>query len=64
LNAEENERWLKRETIRITSSRRSLGDILKIRREKLAALREGRNDPFEQTRFDWDTTSAQHQGEF
>ncbi|MCI2058704.1 MAG: lysine--tRNA ligase [Oscillibacter sp.] len=35
-----------------------LGDILKIRREKLAALREAGMDPFEETRFDWDTTSA------
>jgi lysyl-tRNA synthetase class 2 len=36
-----------------------VGDILKIRREKLAALQAAGEDPFVQTRFAWDTTSGQ-----
>ena len=30
-----------------------------VRREKLAALQAAGEDPFQQTRFDWDATSAQ-----
>ena len=37
----------------------NLNDILRVRREKLAALQEAGEDPFEQTRFAWDTTSRQ-----
>jgi len=41
-----------------------VGDILKIRREKLAALQAAGADPFEQTRFDWDATSQQIKDRF
>lgn len=41
-----------------------LSQILKIRREKLAALQAAGEDPFEQTRFDWDTTSQQIKDRF
>jgi len=41
-----------------------VGDILKIRRDKLAALQQEGRDPFEQTRFDWDATSAQIKAHF
>lgn len=34
-------------------------EILRIRREKLTALQEAGEDPFQQVRFDWDTTSRQ-----
>lgn len=34
-----------------------VGDILKIRRDKLSALQAEGRDPFEETRFDWDTTT-------
>ena len=43
---------------------RDVGDILKIRRDKLAALRAEGRDPFEKTRFDWDTTSGQIKDNF
>ena len=36
-----------------------LGQQMKVRREKLAALQAEGQDPFRETRFDWDTTSAQ-----
>ena len=36
----------------------SLGDLLKIRREKLRTLQDAGENPFEQTRFLWDTVSA------
>ena len=36
-----------------------LGEQTRIRREKLAALQAEGNDPFLQTRFDWDHTSTQ-----
>jgi lysyl-tRNA synthetase class 2 len=36
-----------------------IGDILKIRRDKLTALQQAGEDPFEVTRFDWDATSQQ-----
>ncbi len=35
-----------------------------VRREKLAALQSGGQDPFRQTRFDWDTTSQQIKDHF
>ncbi len=35
-----------------------LNEILKLRREKLAALRESGNDPFKITKFDFDSDSA------
>ena len=37
----------------------SLTDVVKIRREKLAQLQSEGQDPFQQTRFDWDATSGQ-----
>ena len=36
----------------------------KVRREKLAALQEAGQDPFQQTRFDWDHTSQQIKDNF
>ena len=36
-----------------------VGDILKIRRDKLKALQDAGCDPFHQTRFVWDATSTQ-----
>ena len=36
-----------------------LGQQTKIRREKLAVLQNQGKDPFQTTRFDWDTTSGQ-----
>ena len=41
-----------------------VGDILRIRRDKLTALQEAGNDPFEQTRFAWDATSRQIKDHF
>jgi lysyl-tRNA synthetase class 2 len=41
-----------------------LSQILKIRREKLATLQQEGQDPFEQTRFDWDATSQQIKDNF
>lgn len=41
-----------------------VGDILKIRRDKLSALQEEGHDPFEVTRFDWDTTSRKIKDNF
>ena len=36
-----------------------LSEQRRVRREKLAALQAAGEDPFQQTRFDWDATSAQ-----
>ena len=36
-----------------------LSELLRLRREKLAALQEAGEDPFQQTRFAWDATSRQ-----
>ena len=36
----------------------------KVRREKLSALQEAGQDPFQQTRFDWDATSQQIKDNF
>ena len=41
-----------------------LSDILRIRREKLAALQEEGRDPFQETRFDWDATSKEIKDNF
>ncbi|MBQ6987373.1 MAG: lysine--tRNA ligase, partial [Oscillibacter sp.] len=35
------------------------GEQTRVRREKLSALQAEGRDPFQITRFDWDTTSAQ-----
>ena len=40
------------------------GDLLKIRRDKLEALQEAGEDPFQQTRFDFDATTARVRAEF
>ncbi len=36
-----------------------LSELLRLRREKLSALQEAGEDPFRETRFDWDATSTQ-----
>ena len=41
-----------------------LSQQTKVRREKLAALQAEGRDPFQQTRFDWDTTSQQIKDNF
>ena len=41
-----------------------VGDILKIRRDKLNGLQETNQDPFRQTRFAWDATSQQIKDHF
>ena len=41
-----------------------LSELLRLRREKLTALQEAGEDPFQQTRFDWDTTSRQIKDNF
>ena len=41
-----------------------LSDLLRIRREKLAELQSTGEDPFQQTRFDWDATSQQIKDNF
>ena len=42
----------------------SLSEQTRIRREKLAALQQAGQDPFEITRFDWDVTSQQIKDNF
>ena len=42
----------------VPQSELSLNDQMQIRREKLAALQEEGRDPFQQTKFDFDTDSA------
>ncbi len=42
----------------------NLNDILRVRREKLAALQEAGEDPFQETRFDWNATSQQIKDNF
>lgn len=39
-------------------------ELLRIRREKLQALREAGEDPYQVTRFDWDTTSKRIKDNF
>ena len=41
-----------------------LSQQTKVRREKLAALQAAGEDPFVETRFDWDTTSQQIKDNF
>lgn len=41
-----------------------LGELLQIRRDKLAALQAAGQDPFEQTHFAWDATSEQIKANF
>jgi len=41
-----------------------LSQLLQIRRDKLKALQESGNDPFQITRFDWDHTSVQIKSDF
>ena len=41
-----------------------LSEQRRVRREKLAALQAAGEDPFQQTRFDWDATSAQIKDHF
>ena len=43
----------------VNQPQQELGDQLKIRREKLAALQAEGKDPFLQTKFDWNATSQQ-----
>lgn len=42
----------------------NIGDILKIRRDKLAALQEAGQDPFRQTKYEFDCTTAKVRAEF
>ena len=42
----------------------NVGDVLQVRRDKLTALQEAGQDPFRQTRFDWDATSQQIKDHF
>jgi len=41
-----------------------LSELLRLRREKLTALQEAGEDPFQVTRFDWDATSKQIKDNF
>ena len=41
-----------------------LSELLKIRRDKLAELQAAGEDPFQQTKFDWDATSQQIKDNF
>ena len=41
-----------------------LSELLRLRREKLTALQEAGEDPFQQTKFDWDATSQQIKDNF
>ena len=47
-----------------TAPEQDLNQQRKVRREKLAALQEAGQDPFQQTRFDWDVTSQQIKDNF
>jgi len=38
---------------------KELSELLRLRREKLTGLQEAGRDPFQQTRFQWDTTSQE-----
>ena len=42
----------------------SLSEQTRVRREKLAALQQAGQDPFEITRFDWDATSQRIKDNF
>ena len=41
----------------------NIGDILKIRRDKLAVLQEAGQDPFQRTRFEFNCTTARVRAE-
>ncbi len=45
-------------------SQPELSELLRLRREKLTALQEAGEDPFQQTRFEWDATSQQIKDNF
>ena len=42
----------------------NIGDILKIRRDKLSVLQEAGQDPFQRTRFEFNCTTARVRAEF
>ena len=46
------------------AAEQNIGDILKIRRDKLTALQEAGQDPFQQTKFEFDCTTAKVRNEF
>ena len=46
------------------TAEQNTGDLLQIRRDKLAALQQAGEDPFRQTRFDWNATSQQIKDHF
>ncbi|MBO4693667.1 MAG: lysine--tRNA ligase [Clostridia bacterium] len=46
------------------AAQQSLSEVLQIRRDKLAALRENGNDPFIKTKYDIDTTSFEIKSDF
>ena len=46
------------------NAEQNVGDILKVRRDKLTALQEAGQDPFQQTHFEWNATSAQIRDHF
>ncbi len=48
----------------IKNDTENLGELLKVRRDKLTALREAGRDPFRETRFDVDTHAAQINNDF
>ena len=48
----------------IPQGEQELSEQRRIRREKLSALQTEGRDPFQQTRFDWDATSAQIKDNF
>ena len=46
------------------SQQPELSELLRLRREKLSVLQEAGEDPFQETRFDWDATSQQIKDNF
>ncbi len=46
------------------SQQPELSELLRLRREKLSVLQEAGEDPFRETRFDWDATSQQIKDNF
>ena len=49
---------------KVPQEQQSLSELLKIRRDKLKALQDAGEDPFQRTRFAWDTTSQQIKDNF
>jgi len=47
-----------------SAPQQELSELLRLRREKLTALQEAGEDPFQQTHFAWDATSAQIKDNF